>query len=535
MRLATYTLISILVITGISCTRQSQTKLEFGLDLHDTLRINAGTEPPTLDWNKSTDNTSSLIQINIMEGLSQFNFDTNPISAQPALAESWESSDQKTWTFKIRKNVKWSDGKPLIAQHFVDGWERLLRPSTAAEYAYYLFDIHQARSYNEGQIKDFSKVGVKAIDDHTLHVQLEESQSYFPLKLNHTASYPIRKDVIKKYGEDTWADAGQIVGLGAYNLKRWEHDRILHLERNEQYYGRKAKIKNILAYIIPEQSTAIGLIDTGKLDLQREVPKAMIRQFKQRDDFINAPFFNIYFYGFNTAKAPFDRPALRKAIAHSIDRGEIIKITSSVDQPTTNLIPPGLLGYDESIGLKFNPQKAKQILKTAQIDPKKLPPLTLHFNTNENHQLIAENVQAQLKRNLGLNVELKNEEWKVYLQTLKTNAFGIFRMGWIADYPDPHNFMNIMTSRSGNNRTHWKNTKYDDLIQKAALQSDSQTRRQIYRQAQKLVLEEDVAMIPLFVSSMTFLVSKRVRHFPINRMQELVFKDVELEQPAPKP
>ena len=165
------------------CTKKEQTA-EFGLPLENTIRINYLTEPPSLDWSKSTDTTSSFIETNIMDGLVQYDFSKPQLDVKPALAESWTPSDNaKTWTFTIRKGVKWTDGKELTAQHFVDGWERLLRPTTASEYAYYLYAVKNARDYNEGKIEDFSKVGVKAVDPYTLKVELTAPRSYFPLML----------------------------------------------------------------------------------------------------------------------------------------------------------------------------------------------------------------------------------------------------------------------------------------------------------------------------------------------------------------
>lgn len=513
----------------VGCTKK-QEKSEFGLDINDTIRVNFLTEPPSLDWSKSTDTTSSFVEINIMDGLAEFDFTKPNLSVKPALAESWEPSNgSKTWTFKLRQGVKWTDGVELEASHFVDGWERLLRPTTASEYGYYLFGVKNARKYNEGKLKDFSKVGVRAEDKYTLVVDLDTPRSYFPLMLTHHASYPIRKDVIAKHGEDTWADEGKIVTLGAYKLKKWEHDRIIHLERNEDYYGEKAKIKNVLVYMILEQSTAVGLVDTGKLDFQLEVPKSDIRVLRNREDYVNIHNLGIYYYGFNTKKAPYNDSRVRRAIAMAIDRKEIATVIGGGEKPTGNIIPPGLIGHDEEIGTKFDPAAAKALLAEAgYTDMTNFPKLTLNFNTNENHQLVAENVQAQLKRNLGVSLELKNEEWKVYLKTLRTNNFGIYRMGWVSDYPDPADFMSLMLSYSENNRSKWVNKKYDSLVEKAAAELDSDKRIEAYTQAQKILLEKDAPIVPLYVYSSNVLVSKRVKNFPINEMRQFPLKGASL-------
>lgn len=509
------------------CTRNKKTSLPFGLDINQTIRVNYLTEPPSLDWSKSTDTTSSFIQTNIMDGLVQFDFDAPTLKVKSALASSWENKDNKVWIFKLRQDIKWSDGTPLVASHFVDGWERLLRPTTASEYAYYLFIVKGARDYNSGKQKDFSQVGVKAVDDHTLQVTLEKSISYFPLMLTHHTTYPIRLDVIETHGEDTWADESKIVTLGAYKLMKWEHDNIIHLERNEEYYGDKAKTKNILVYMVQEHSTAIGLFDTGKLDFQSEVPKSEIRAIRQRPEYHNISNFGVYYYGFNTEHELLGNKIVRKAIAMSINKDEITEVMGGGELPTSNIIPKGLIGYNESIGIKFDPEEAKKLLADVNIDltGKKIQ---FHFNTNENHKLIAENVQAQLKKNLGLNLELKNEEWKVYLQTLKAGNFDIFRMGWISDYPDPHDFMSLMLSYSDNNRTKWINDIYDEKVTEASSEPDEQKRIKLYNEAQKILLEEDVPIFPLYIYNTNILISNRLKNFPTNEMRQFPLKDVSI-------
>ena len=514
-----------LVIFG--CTREKGGSLPFGLDVEETIRVNYITEPPSLDWSKSTDTTSSFIQTNIMDGLVQFDFDAETLKVKPALALSWESKSNQVWTFKLRQGVKWTDGEPLVAKHFVDGWERLLRPTTASEYAYYLFIVKGAKDYNSGKEKDFDKVGVQAVDDHTLKVTLDKPVSYFPLMLTHHTTYPIRLDVVSTHGEDTWADEGKIVSLGAYKLIKWEHDNIIHLERNEEYYGEKAKTKNILVYMVGEHSTAVGLFDTGKLDFQSEVPKSEIRAIRERPEYRNVSNFGVYYFGFNTQHELLGNKIIRKAIAMSINRQEITEVMGGGELPTTNIIPKGLIGYNENIGIKFDPEGAKKVLADAEIDltGKKIQ---LHFNTNENHKLIAENVQAQLKKNLGLELELKNEEWKVYLQTLKAGNFDIFRMGWISDYPDPHDFMSLMLSYSDNNRTKWKNDTYDEKVTQASSESDEQKRVALYNEAQKILLEEDVPVFPLYIYNTNILISNRLKNFPTNEMRQFPLKGVSI-------
>lgn len=524
-----YTLGLTALLFTTSCTKTSSDKtLKFGVKKSETIVINLQTEPPSLDWNKATDTTSHEVTMNIMDGLADFDYNDPELKAHPALAEKWTSDkDAKKWTFDLRKDVKWTDGVDFEAQQVIDGWERLLNPKTAAEYAYFLFSIKNAKAYNEGKIKDFSQVGIKALDKHKLEVQLDSSVSFFPSMLVHHSTFPIRKDVIAKHG-DKWTEAGNLVSLGAYKLAKWEHDEAILLERNDAYYGSKAKTKYVLGRMITEQSSAINAFDAGEIDIIPELPSNDVSVLKQRPEYQKQNGLILYYYGFNTKQKPFDDVNFRRAVAHAIDKNEIRKVLGQDDVAATSWVPRGMLGHEEDMGIEFDPAKAKEALaKSAYADVTKVPKVTITFNTNENHRKVAENVQAQLKRNLGLNIEILNEEWKVYLSKLKSKqGYSIFRMGWVADYPDPDNFLNLMTGASANNHTGWKNEQYDSLIAKGVSELDSTKRKTYYRDAQKILIEQDVAAIPLYYSIRQYLINDRISGFKLNPLDHKVYKGV---------
>ena len=512
---------------SFGCTKKQS--LEYGLKLEETFRVNILTEPPSLDWSISTDTTSSLIETQIMEGLSDFDFSGEEIKVKPMLATEWTASDKaKKWTIKLRPDVKWTDGQPLVAQHFIDGWERLLNPMTASEYAYFIYGVKNAKAYNQGKIKDFSQVGIKAINEHTLEVQLEQSMSFFPFLWTHHSTFPIRKDVVEKHG-NRWTRPENIVTLGPYKLKLWENDKAMVLETNELYYGEKPKTKNILAYMIKEQSTAVNLFDSGKIDLLYELPSTDLPKLKTRPEFQQMTDMTIYYYGFNIKKPPFNNVDFRRAISHAIDRKEIITLIAGGQTPIKGWLPAGMMAYTDEVGLDFDVAKAKEYFAKAGFNEKNpAPKIEVSFNTNENHQKIAENVQAQLKRNLGLTVELKNEEWKVYLKSLQTDASQIYRMGWQADYPDPDNFLNLMTSFSENNHTNWGNPEFDKLIEQGAAELDAAKRVEIYKRAQKILVETDIPVFPVFSRVTHVLLNPRVKDLKQNRMAQWRFKELTL-------
>ena len=512
----------------ISCFKKKQTEQDI-LPVQDTFRFNISTEPPTLDWSKATDTTSSLIVDNIMEGLLEYDFSKPSVDLKPALAEKWVSTlDGKKWTFTIRKNIKWNDGKEFNASHVLDGWERLLNPKTASEYAYFLYLIKNARAYNKGKLKDFSKVGVSVNKQGQLVVELKEGKSYFPYFVTHTSTYPIRKDIIAMYG-DRWTDPKNIVTLGAYNLKIWEHDKRVVLERNTNYYNQSAKIKNILIHIIPESGTALNLFEKGRLDAIGGLPSRELPILRKRKEYRSHPILATYYYGINVKQKPFDDVRVRKAFNLAIDRKQITDLLKGDQVPLTGWVPKDLLGYDSSLGLVFNPEKARKLMDEAGYkDRNNFPRVVISYNTHEDNKRVAEKVQAQLKKHLNIKIELSNEEWKTYLQSLKTDRQQIYRMGWVADYPDPDNFMTLMTSYSENNHTNWGSSLYDSLVEEAGVLSNKKERLKLYIKAQKVLLEEGVAVIPIYSAQSHWLISDRVVVFPLNIMGKVSFKEVQL-------
>lgn len=516
-----------LAFTLIACTKKS---VEYGLDVKDTIRINAQVEPPTMDWTKMHDTSSHMISENLMEGLTGIDYSNPELPAIPKLATEWKTKDAKTWTFTLRKGVKWSDGVDFTAQQVVDGFERLLNAKTASPYSYLLFPIKNGEAYFKGQVKDFSQVGVKINAQGQIVVELNHPLSYFPYIVGQQATYPIRKDIIAKYGDDTWADAGKMATLGPYKLKIWAHDKNMVLERYDSYYGEKAKTKNIFVYMINDYSTAVNLYRAGKLDFQEQLPPNEARSLKGDPGLIHKATLGLYYYGFNVTKPPFNNVKVRQAFAYAIDRKQITDLLASGQTPLKSLVPPGMFGYEPNVGIDFDPAKARRLLDEAGYKDRTLfPRVTISFNTDETHQRIAEDVQGQLKKNLGIQVELGNEEWKVYLNHLVTGAPQIFRLGWIADYPDPDTFLSIFLSNSENNHSQWTNKAYDNLIHQGAMELNKEKRREIYLKAQKILCEEDVPVFPIYVQTYNSLVSPRLKNFPNNPLERFDLKGTSIQ------
>ncbi len=484
------------------------------------------TEPPTLDWNLATDYVSINILYHLIEGLAEYNDKLEPV---PSLA-SWKiSKDGRTYTYTLKPGLKWSDGVPLTAQHFWDSWERTLNPASASGYAYFLFDVVGAKEYNEGKLKDPTQLGLKVLNDSTFVVTLKKPATYFATIPAFTVTFPIRKDVIAKHGR-TWTEPQNIVVTGPFRLTEWKHDSRIEMVPNPHYRGTRPKLEKVTAYVVGEDTAAINMFETGKIQYLSRLPALEIERLKKNPAYRSLPYLRGYYYGFNVTKPPFNDARVRKAFAHVINREEIVSLLKGGQLPASSWIPKGMLGYNPKIGLSFDPKKAKALLAEAGFpEGRGFPDSTFMFDTRDDNKAIAERLQAQWRKVLGVKLSAKNEDWKVYLGRLRTDAPGMFRHGWGADFPDPDNFMNMFTSYSGNNFTKWKNAEFDSMVEKAAGEPKSSNRVKLYDTAQKLLTEEEAVIVPLFIDSINILVAPGVKGLKIDSLGLLKIHQVEMK------
>ncbi|TCS83573.1 peptide ABC transporter substrate-binding protein [Tepidibacillus fermentans] len=481
------------------------------------LKLNARTEPPSLDPATATDSTSGDILREVMEGLVRLN-EKSQVEKGSGVAEDWTiSEDGLKYTFKLKKGLKWTNGDPVTAHDFEYAWKRVLDPKTAADYAYQLFYIKNAEEYNAGKAKA-EDVGVKATDDYTLEVELKAPTPYF---LQLTAFYtlmPVNKKVVE--ANKNWAaEASTYVSNGPFKLTKWEHDKEVVLEKNPDYWNKdKVKLNKITWAMINDENTEYQLYQNNQFDIAAP-PTELTKELIDKGEAKAEPILGNYWYQFNVKKPPFNNKYIRQAFAAAIDREALINnVTKGGQIPAYALVPPNAspdMGADfrkENGDFVKKPADAKALLQKGlqELGLKTLPKVTLLYNTSEGHKKIAEAIQAMWKQNLGVDVELKNQEWKVYLNTLNAGDFQISRMGWLADYMDPMTFIDYFVTNGGNNNTGWGNKEYDALVQQAKSTGDQKVRMDAMLKAEKILMDE-MPIAPIYYYTRVYMQKDNVK------------------------
>lgn len=483
------------------------------------LRVNLGTEPPTLDPALATDTTSVQCDEVLFLGLTDF--DDKTVEVIPELATEWSvSPDGLVWTFKMRKDVEWVRYDPVkkkvekkgkvTAHDVVYGVRRTVDPATASDYAYVDYIIKNAEAINTGKNTNLESLGVRAVDDYTVEFTLEQPAGYFPGIAGMWVNRPQPKEPIEQFG-DKWTEPGNIWTNGPYMLESWEHESKMAFVKNPHYVDAKnVDIDRVEAVMVVEESTAFAMYENGELDVVG-VPSTEMERVKSdpvlSKELYIAPYLCTYYYGFNVSKPPMDNVKLRLALSYAIDRQKLIDtVLKGGQRPAKTFACPGIFGSpadDPNFkGVSFDPAKAKQLL--AESGYTGTPEITLMFNTSEGHQRIAEFIQQGWKEVLGLDVKLANQEWKVYLQTVNEDAPQIYRLGWCADYPDENNWvLENFHPTKGSNNPKWSPDdpaaqRFMKAVEDAAAASDPAERARLYFEAEKILVEEQAIIAPIY-------------------------------------
>ncbi len=460
-----------------------------------------GAEPETLDPSLITGQPEGRIAGALFEGLTSFDEHGR---VAPGVAEKWDiSPDGRVYTFHFRHDARWSNGDPVTAPEFRDSWRRTLAPDTAAEYAYQLYYLHNGRPFNEGTLKDFSQVGVAASDAWTLRVTLDNPTPFFLDLCATTPLYPVPLPSIRKWGDD-WIKPGHLIGDGAYQLDAWRINDRVRLVKNPYYWdAAHVGMKTIDALPIDRANTAFNFYSAGEADLILDkglTPLALLDDLRKRPDFHSAPFLATYFLRFNVTRPPFNDVRVRQAFALVLDKNLIVtKITRAGETPAASLVPPGTAGYEPPPGLARNPEEARRLLAAAGYPGGKgFPLVTYLYSQSEVNEAIAVELQSMFRQELGINVALQRQEWKVYLNSMNNLDYDFCRSSWVGDYDDPNTFLDMFVTGGGNNDCGFANPAYDALIAAAAREVDETKRFDIFRKAEHMLISEQTAIAPLY-------------------------------------
>jgi oligopeptide transport system substrate-binding protein len=467
-------------------------------------------DPPTLDPHLTSDTTSAGLVVEIFSGLVALNTDLQLV---PDVAESWEINEDGTvYTFHIRDDAKFHDGKRVTADDFKWSMQRAAHPDTASPVAdTYLNDIVGVEAVLEGETEDIS--GITVIDDSTLQIEIDAPKAYFLAKLTYPTAYVLDSENVVSGGR-TWTDTPN--GTGPFRLKEYRIGERIILERNEHYYRERANVDSIAMNLAGGQSMAmyendeIDITGVGLFDLDRVLdPSEPLHE----ELVVAPPDFSISYVGFNASMPPFDDPKFRQALNHAVDKHLISnEVLSGLVEPAYGILPPGFPGYNPDLtGLEYNPDLARQLLEESEYaDPATRPRIVVTVpGTGGTIGLDLEVVIEMWKQELGVEVEIQQVEWATYLQDLNQHKFQAYAgLGWEADYPDPQDFLDILFhTESSLNHGMYSNPEADAILEEARTETDVERRVELYQQAEDLIVQ-DGAWLPLWYSGERYVLIK---------------------------
>ncbi|MBA4602753.1 peptide ABC transporter substrate-binding protein [Thermoactinomyces mirandus] len=509
-----------LVLSG--CSFQPRDSQNSGLSDNQVLRIAEEGGITTLDTVKASDAITFNVLNNVNEGLMRMGPEKEP---ENGIAYEYEISPDKTkYTFKLREEAEWSDGKPVTAHDFEYAWKRVLDPKTDSEYAYVFFPIKNAQEYNNGKV-DESAVGVKAVDDHTLVVELEKPTLNFIQRTTMIAFMPQRKDFVEKYGGQYGSSADKSLYNGPFKVVSRTPEKVL-LAKNDHYWDKNGvTLETVEIRVVKDLTTGINLYNSGNIDVAT-LNQAFVDAFKNTEEYVEVERARNYYILFNHQNSFFKNEKIRKAITLAIDRNTIANdIMKGGSKPAGALIPPSISGvagksFRELAGnyVETDVTRARQLfnegLKELGLSA---PPSDIVMVSYDSTPLrdVAINVKEQLRKNLNLKIKLDSPTWKLHVNKVKNGDFDMAMLGWVADYNDPLNFFEIWHSRNEMNFSHFSNANYDKLIVQAGDTSDPKMQFQDLKQAESLLVGVDgkgqAAFVPLIYHSKVFVQKSYVK------------------------
>ncbi|WP_414054068.1 peptide ABC transporter substrate-binding protein [Macrococcus equi] len=490
------------------------------------LNLQEGSDIPTLDSSLATDQVSFNVFFQVMEGL--YSLDKND-KAIPAIAkgEPEKSKDGKTWTIKLRDDAKWSNGDPVTAKDFEFAWKRTLDPKTASEYAYIMMDLKNAADVNAGK-KKVDELGVKALDDKTLQIQLESNVPYFKELLTFGVFLPQNEKFVKEKGDKYGTSKENTLYNGPFVLNDWQTEKSFQLTPNKEYWDKKAvKLKEVNYKIIKDQNTALNLFNTNKLD-RVGLPPEQIDKYKKDPKFQTEKQTTTYIIRMNQKNPALKNKDLRLAIAKSIDKQSYVDtLLKNGSVPLDTNTPKDFVEKDgkdfvDSVKekLTYDKKAAKDHYEKAKkaLGKDKFEFEYLTFDAEES-KTAGEYIKEQLESNLpGVKITIKQQPFKQKLQLESKMDYDLSFGGWGPDYPDPMTFVDLWVTKGAHNQTGWSNKEFDQLVKdaKGPLLSDTAKRWDAMAKAEDIVLK-DAAFAPVYQRGAARLVQPYVKNFVIHK------------------
>ena len=508
---------------------------------NQSLVFNLGEDPETMDPTLNNSSGAGTMILNAFEGLMVLDENDQPTEGA---AESYEVSDDGlVYTFKLRQDGKWSDGEPVVADNFKYSWLRALDKATAAEYAYQLFYIKNAEKFYNGEVSA-DEVGIKAIDDYTLEVTLEAPTSYFLQLCAFTTYVPLREDIVSANPEGWATNPETYVSNGPFKLVQWDMKDQLVFEKNENYWDKDSvKLDTLTFKLVTDETTAYSELKAGNFDMVNSVPTNEIEPGIAEGLVHVSPKLGNYYFVVNVGKQDtmnadvkevLSNKLVRQALNLAIDRQEIIDNVGKAEQvPAYSFVPLGITDkdgnefadkeyYDPS-DMEANIAKAKELLKEAGYENGEgIPTIELMYNSEGQHKDICQIIQQNWAE-IGVNVELTNQEWAVFLNTRQQGDYEIARHGWSGDYIDPMTFLDLWTTNGGNNDAGFSNAEYDELIAAAKVETDSAKRLEMLRQAEDILMDE-MPILPIYYYTTVTAANENVKGVRISTLGKISFK-----------
>jgi ABC-type oligopeptide transport system substrate-binding subunit len=485
------------------------------LAANQTFKYNLTLEPDSHDFNKDLYCNGEAA---LFAGLAQFNPDLEPI---PDMAKSWDvNSDGTVFTFHMRTDTKWSNGQPVTAKDFDYSFRRQLNPATKAPYASFLYDIKNAQAYNTGKLPDDSTLGIKVIDDQTLQVTMEHPAGYFPAIVAYNAALPAYKDAVDKYGDDWTHDPAKIVSNGAFKLTKWDHNKVVEIQKNDGYWNAANIHLQTVSRPIIGADQEVTSYENGEIDYADRVGvgdyKRIFADPKLSKEAIKYSLDGTWYLVPEADKPPFDTMQVRQAMAHAIDRDTIVKnVLQGIGSVAYTFNPPGTPGfnpatYDEFT--KFDAQKAKDLLKgTPYEGGKNWPKITMSQRNNEGDGPVnaGDAIIQMLSDTLGMKIDHEVGDPKDIYNRMYQRKLQLIWLRWYEDYPDPNDEQNLVFwSKAGGDSGHrqaWHDDKYDALIVQAAGETDPKKRLDLYAQADQIMAQQAGAIFVYYPQNVGLL------------------------------